>query len=161
MYQLLIFALASAWLIRNCSVNVCSVSFSLWYLQCVCIMFRICVFILVIILFCSIKVLSYLMLFLVTQISYIICIIANVNFLVFLFSLLTLSVSKCCSELQFFPVSLVSIGLQYVQISFILGHFVKRCMLSSVCQQWSHFGFISFVILCRYWFVFVEQCRSL
>ena len=61
------------------------VSFSLWYLQCVCIMFRICAFILFMIVSCGIKVLSYLWLFVEVQISNsIICTIVKISLVVFI-----------------------------------------------------------------------------
>ena len=56
-----------------------------------------CAFVLVVIVFCGSRFLSYLLLFLDCHISNsIICIIVSVSFLVSLFVFLTFSVSKCC-----------------------------------------------------------------
>ena len=62
--------------------------------------FRICALILVFIVSCDIKILSYLWLFLVIHVSYnIICIIVSINFVICLFWVCTLSVSKYCCGL--------------------------------------------------------------
>ena len=65
-------------------------------------MFRICAFILLMIVSCGIKVLSYLWLFLEVQISYsMICSLVRISLLVSLLCLLVHGVSRCCCELVF------------------------------------------------------------
>ena len=62
--------LAITSLIQKSSWKAFNVSFSLWYLKCVYMIFRNCAFILFIIVSCGISGLSYLWLFLEVQISY-------------------------------------------------------------------------------------------
>ena len=71
-------------------------------------MFRICAFILFMIVSCGVRVLSYLWLFLDVQISYIIiCTMVKISFVVCLFCLFVLSVRRCYCGLFFCPVSFV------------------------------------------------------
>ena len=110
-FKRLLSILAIACLIQKSSWKAFNVSFSLWYLQCVDIMFCNCAFIFFIIVTCGIRVLLYLWLFREVQISYnIICTIVSISLIVCLLCLLTLSVSKCCCALYFCPVSFVTCG---------------------------------------------------
>ena len=117
----------------------------LCFLLCAFRIVSICLFILFIFALVFSVIFSCFILFLDFQIWYVmICVIVNVNFLVYLFVSFTLNVSICCCGVYVWFVSFVRNSWKCFHIFCIFIHLVSRCGLSSFSPQLLQFGSLSF-----------------